>query len=161
MASTQRVAIAAFSHLCDAHRQSTMNESNGFTGDDAHGTTEAGAGARGPGDRAEARRPVQPRHHLRAGHSRVDVLPLDRRPQEQAAARVKRGTKKEEATFKQTLLTTIRAAELARNQYWTAAAWLLERKYPDEHGKADEAYRQPQDPGGDGGDGRGGAHLRR
>ena len=114
-----------------------MNESNDFTGGDAHGMTEADAGARGPGDRAEARRPVQPRHHLRAGHSRVDVLPLDRRPQEQAAARVKRGTKKEEATFKQTLLTTIRAAELARNQYWTAAAWLLERTYPDEYGKAD------------------------
>ena len=47
------------------------------------------------------------------------------------------GLKKEEAEFKQTLLTTIRAAALARNQYWTAAAWLLERKYPDEYGKAD------------------------
>ncbi len=47
------------------------------------------------------------------------------------------GLKKEEARFKQTLLTTIRAAALARNQYWTAAAWLLERKYPDEYGKAD------------------------
>lgn len=30
------------------------------------------------------------------------------------------------------MLTTIRAAALARNRYWTAAAWLLERKYPDE-----------------------------
>ena len=47
------------------------------------------------------------------------------------------GLKKEEAEFKQTLLTTIRAAALARNQYWTAAAWLLERKYPDEYGKAE------------------------
>lgn len=47
------------------------------------------------------------------------------------------GLKKEEAEFKHTLLTTIRAAALARNQYWTAAAWLLERKYPDEYGKAD------------------------
>ncbi len=47
------------------------------------------------------------------------------------------GLKKEEARFKQTLLTTIRAAALARNQYWTAAAWLLERKFPDEYGKAD------------------------
>lgn len=47
------------------------------------------------------------------------------------------GLKKEEAQFKQTLLTTIRSAALARNQYWTAAAWLLERKFPDEYGKAE------------------------
>ena len=56
------------------------------------------------------------------------------------------GLKKEEASFKQTLLTTIRAAALARNQYWTAAAWLLERKYPDEYGKAD----RQRDDGRDG-----------
>ena len=79
----------------------------------------------------------QRRHRLRARDSRVDVLPLDRRPEEQAAARVKRGAKKEESAFKRTLLTTIRSAALARNQYWTAAAWLLERKYPDEFGRAD------------------------
>lgn len=54
------------------------------------------------------------------------------------------GLKKEEAAFKHTLLTAIRAAALARNQYWTAAAWLLERKYPDEYGKAD---RQRNDTG--------------
>lgn len=54
------------------------------------------------------------------------------------------GLKKEEAEFKHTLLTTIRAAALARNQYWTAAAWLLERKYPDEYGKAD---RRREDEG--------------
>lgn len=47
------------------------------------------------------------------------------------------GLKKEESSFKRTLLTTIRSAALARNQYWTAAAWLLERKYPDEYGKAE------------------------
>ena len=47
------------------------------------------------------------------------------------------GLKKEESAFKRTLLTTIRSAALARNQYWTAAAWLLERKYPDEFGKAE------------------------
>lgn len=47
------------------------------------------------------------------------------------------GLKKEEAEFKHTLLTTIRAAALARNQYWTAAAWLFERKFPDEYGKAE------------------------
>ncbi len=44
-------------------------------------------------------------------------------------------------------MTTIRSAALARNQYWTAAAWLLERKYPDEYGKADR--RQDEDEGGD------------
>lgn len=47
------------------------------------------------------------------------------------------GLKKEESAFKRTLLTTIRSAALARNQYWTTAAWLLERKHPDEFGKAD------------------------
>lgn len=56
------------------------------------------------------------------------------------------GLKKEESEFKHTLLTTIRAAALARNQYWTAAAWLLERKYPDEYGKADRR----RDDAGDG-----------
>lgn len=56
------------------------------------------------------------------------------------------GLKKEEAEFKHTLLTTIRAAALARNQYWTAAAWLLERKFPDEYGKAD---RQRDDKAGE------------
>ena len=57
------------------------------------------------------------------------------------------GLKKKEAEFKRTLLTTIRGAALARNQYWTAAAWLLERKYPDEYGKADR--RRDEDEGGD------------
>lgn len=47
------------------------------------------------------------------------------------------GLKKEEAESKHTLLTTIRSAALARNQYWAAAAWLLERKFPDEYGKAE------------------------
>lgn len=46
------------------------------------------------------------------------------------------GLNKEESAFKRTLLTTICSAALVRNQYWTAA-WLLERKYPDESGKAD------------------------
>lgn len=82
-------------------------------------------------------------------------------PKNKLQSELSEGLKKEEVAFKQTLLTTIRAAALARDQYWTAAAWLLERKYPDEYGKADGAYRQLQDPGGDGGDGRGGDHLRR
>lgn len=37
-------------------------------------------------------------------------------------------------------------AALARNQYWTAAAWLLERKHPDEYGKAD---RRRDEEGGE------------
>lgn len=58
-------------------------------------------------------------------------------PKNRLQRELSEGLKKEEAAFKRTLLTTIRAAALARNQYWTAAAWLLERKYPDEYGKAD------------------------
>ncbi len=115
-----------------------MRGSIDFHGGDSHGeASEADAGDGGRGDPPQGGRPLQWRHHLRAGHPRVDVLPLDRRSQEQAAARVKRGAKKEESAFKRTLLTTIRSAALARNQYWTAAAWLLERKYPDEFGKAE------------------------
>ncbi len=59
------------------------------------------------------------------------------------------GLKKEESAFKRTLLTTIRSAALARHQYWTAAAWLLEREYPDEYGKAERK----------GDEGREGAYL--
>ena len=43
--------------------------------------------------------------------------------------------KKAEARYKQELLDTIRGAALANRQYWTAAAWLLERKYPEEFGR--------------------------
>jgi hypothetical protein len=43
--------------------------------------------------------------------------------------------KKAEAYYKKSLLTTIRDATMSRAQYWTAAAWLLERKYPMEYGK--------------------------
>lgn len=99
------------------------------------GEADAGDGRRG--DPPQGGRPLQRQHHLRAGHPRVDVLRLDRGAEDEAAARVKRGAKKEESAFKRPLLTTIRSAALARNQYWTAAAWLLERKYPDEFGKAE------------------------
>lgn len=58
-------------------------------------------------------------------------------PKNKLQRELSEGLKREEAAFKQTLLTTIRSAALARNQYWTAAAWLLERKYPDEYGKAE------------------------
>lgn len=45
--------------------------------------------------------------------------------------------KKAEAAYKQELLSTIRAAAREKTGYWTAAAWLLERKYPEEYGKAE------------------------
>ncbi len=67
-------------------------------------------------------------------------------PKNKLQRELSEGLKKEESEFKHTLLTTIRAAALARNQYWTAAAWLLERKYPDEYGKAD---RQRDDRSGE------------
>jgi transposase len=69
-------------------------------------------------------------------------------PKNRLQRELSEGLKKEEAEFKHTLLTTIRAAALARNQYWTAAAWLLERKYPDEYGKADRR-RDEDSEGGD------------
>lgn len=49
---------------------------------------------------------------------------------------------KAEANYKRTLLTTIREAVIKKNGQWTAAAWLLERKYPDEYGRAE---RQRED----------------
>ena len=44
--------------------------------------------------------------------------------------------KKAESGYKRTLLTTIREAATRKNGQWTAAAWLLERKYPDEYAQA-------------------------
>ena len=41
--------------------------------------------------------------------------------------------KKAESDYKEVLLTTIRKAALEKNGNWTAAAWLLERKYPEEY----------------------------
>lgn len=54
------------------------------------------------------------------------------------------GIKKAEAEYKETLLRSIMAtATREKNPQWTAAAWLLERKYPDEYAqttrKADDA----------------------
>ena len=53
--------------------------------------------------------------------------------------------KKAEADYKRTLLTTIREAATKKNGQWTAAAWLLERKYPEGRarrgGSADRARR--------------------
>lgn len=50
--------------------------------------------------------------------------------------------KKAEAEYKRQLLTTIRSAALEKTQHWTAAAWLLERKYPQEFGRPD---RRPEE----------------
>ena len=79
--------------------------------------------------------------------------------------------KKAEAQYKRCLLTTIKSAAESRAQYWTAAAWLLERKYPMEYGKmerkAEDADNAPvqlvldftiepvADDDEDGGDGNG------
>jgi len=47
---------------------------------------------------------------------------------------LKQGLKKAEAEYKETLLRSIMAtATREKNPQWTAAAWLLERKYPDEY----------------------------
>lgn len=43
--------------------------------------------------------------------------------------------KKAEARYKQELLESIRETALSKPRYWTAAAWLLERKYPEEFGR--------------------------
>ena len=53
--------------------------------------------------------------------------------------------KKAEAEYKKTLLVRIRDASM-RPQHWTAAAWLLERKYPLEFGKADRRDEQKDEP---------------
>ena len=57
--------------------------------------------------------------------------------------------KKAEAEYKRTLLATIREAAMKRNGQWTAAAWLLERKYPEEYAqgareRADAGEAAPQ-----------------
>ncbi|MBQ9001002.1 MAG: hypothetical protein IJ087_04030 [Eggerthellaceae bacterium] len=70
---------------------------------------------------------------------------------EEAKSGVKRALyddlKKAESQYKRGLLTTIKGAAESRAQYWTAAAWLLERKYPMEYGKmerkADEGENAP------------------
>ena len=47
---------------------------------------------------------------------------------------LKQGLKNAEAEYKETLLQSIMAtATREKNPQWTAAAWLLERKYPDEY----------------------------
>lgn len=70
---------------------------------------------------------------------------------EEAKTGVKRALceelKKAESEYKRCLLTTIKSAAESRAQYWTAAAWLLERKYPMEYGKmerkADDGKDEP------------------
>ena len=54
--------------------------------------------------------------------------------------------KKAEAQYKRCLLTTIQSAAESRAQYWTAAAWLLERKYPLEFGKPDRREEKADEP---------------
>ncbi|MBR1828565.1 MAG: helix-turn-helix domain-containing protein [Atopobiaceae bacterium] len=57
------------------------------------------------------------------------------------------GIKKAEAEYKKTLLESIMStATREKNPQWTAAAWLLERKYPDEYA---QTTRRPEDGGDD------------
>ena len=53
--------------------------------------------------------------------------------------------KKAEVDYKKNLLVTIRNASM-RPQHWTAAAWLLERKYPLEFGKPDRREEKADEP---------------
>lgn len=53
--------------------------------------------------------------------------------------------KKAESQYKRTLLTTIKSAAESRAQYWTAAAWLLERKYPMEYGRMERRSDDAKD----------------
>ncbi len=60
---------------------------------------------------------------------------------------LKQGLKKAEAEYKETLLQSIMAtATREKNPQWTAAAWLLERKYPDEYA---QTTRKGEDAGED------------
>lgn len=54
------------------------------------------------------------------------------------------GLKRAEAGYKETLLQKIESAS-DKPQHWTAAAWILERKYPDEFGKAERKSDDRQD----------------
>lgn len=57
-----------------------------------------------------------------------------REPDTKVKAALVEGIKKAEAEYKETLLQSIMAtATREKNPQWTAAAWLLERKYPDEY----------------------------
>lgn len=42
--------------------------------------------------------------------------------------------KKAEVTHKRELLDAVRAAALSERRHWTAAAWLLKRRWPEEYG---------------------------
>ena len=51
--------------------------------------------------------------------------------------------KKAESAYKEALLLRIwNAADKSQN--WTAAAWLLERKFPDEYGRVDRRRDEPK-----------------
>lgn len=55
------------------------------------------------------------------------------------------GLKKAEGQFKRTMITTIGNAALASHRNWTAAAWLLERKYPNEYAQATRETGETQE----------------
>lgn len=47
--------------------------------------------------------------------------------------------------IERTTITTIGNAALASHRNWTAAAWLLERKYPNEYAQATRDTDEPQE----------------
>ncbi|MBQ9004023.1 MAG: hypothetical protein IJ087_19430 [Eggerthellaceae bacterium] len=54
------------------------------------------------------------------------------------------GLKKSEAQYKEELLSRVMGAS-EKPQHWTAAAWLLERRYPDEFGRAERTREDKAD----------------
>lgn len=72
-----------------------------------------------------------------------------REPDSKVKLALVQGLKKSESAYKGALLDRIRTAS-EKPQHWTAAAWLLERKYPEEYGRPEtrkaeaEADDRPQ-----------------
>ncbi len=50
--------------------------------------------------------------------------------------------KKADAHYKQALTGLIKQAAVERSSNWTAAAWLLERKFPDEYARRERAAEE-------------------
>lgn len=62
-------------------------------------------------------------------------------PKSKAQNQLSQQLKKAEADYKSFLLNTI--AKSAQTRDWKAAAWLLERKYPQEYGRVERRVEKP------------------